>query len=135
MKTKLKNIESLDEIKAGDILAREGNKYKVLAKVGLLIWLSYEDDFDIPMGSPYSLKDLQKGDFQLEVPDITWRPEEGEYFYHPTTAFEDGYVKKIFNSYVPADCWMAQQGLAFKTKEEAIAVAKKMLEAINTNNQ
>ena len=63
---------------------------------------------------------------KMEVVDYVWRPKCGEMYYYPSVGLAS-------NCYIPsnsADKYRVERGLVFKTKEEAISCAEKMLNSI-----
>lgn len=71
-----------------------------------------------------------KGDFKINK--LPWRPQIGEKYYTPRISVlpEDRHYYYYWgNSCFDIECY--KMGIVCKTKEEAIALTEKMLEAIN----
>lgn len=63
--------------------------------------------------------------------ELFWKPKEGETYYCPNIFGEDLYNVSVWvDSVVDKDFYI--HGLVFKTKEEAIAMAKKMLMVVTS---
>ena len=68
----------------------------------------------------YSCKEKLKPKYE------NWKPEHGDTYYTPNFSFDEKYIGKYCcNS--ETDTLLYEQGLVFKTKEEAIEAAEKML--------
>ncbi len=106
------NIESDGHI----VTAQMGDKYGV-AKC------SPEDEFDIFVGAKLALERLEE-----KCQPYAWL-KKGMVYYIPDTEREGLFSRR---EYVECSCdkRMMKRGLAFKTAEEAIAAAKKMLEVL-----
>lgn len=120
-----KMLEEVDEMKykVGDKV-REGNK--VIAKRGNKVGIakcSPEDEFDIFTGAKLALDRLEE-----KCNPYCWL-KYGVRYYVPDVT-ED----KLYTSFTyrddPVDKKIKERGLVFKTKEEAINCAKKMLEIV-----
>jgi len=131
MKTKLKNIESLDELSEGSIIVAKSDLAErrcVLGKVGRVVFVSTVNDHE-QLG--FSAAGNLFYNYQLEVPDEKWQPVMGEDYFLPyIDGGEADWYRFIWtNNKADRARWHA--GLVNKTKEGAKATAKKMLEAIN----
>lgn len=58
---------------------------------------------------------------------LKWIPKQGEVYFYPSFIDSSFYIMTKNNDYA-SDIRLISRKLAFKTKEEAIAMAKKMLE-------
>lgn len=70
---------------------------------------------------------LIKGEIGIKLP---WKPDMHGSYYYPLPANEDLWGHCIWTGCIN-DIRRLKQGLVFKTKEEAVVAAKKMLVAIN----
>lgn len=77
-----------------------------------------------------ALNGLLLGENEIIKIKLPWRPQEDERYYYPLPSDKDlwGGTTWSDNNY---DNIRLSRGLVFKTIEEAVAVAEKMLEAIN----
>lgn len=66
----------------------------------------------------------------FEIPEEKWVPKEEDKYYYPKPEYAELYSHTYFYNNNKYDEYRLENGLCFKTKEEAIACAKKMLEAI-----
>lgn len=129
-KTKLVPITSLDQLEVGSVVVdKDGDRRKILAKCGLIVWASGLNQFNRSQNS-YTLEELTNGSYQLEVTDEPWRPNFQDTYFIPFIgegeADASGYVWGDYKS----DNLRLKAGLVCKTKEEAITKAQKMLDSI-----
>lgn len=66
---------------------------------------------------------------KCEVVTYKWRPEDGECYFVPAALSQELYYSYTFDD-DPVDRMYLERGLICKTGEEAVNMAKKMLEAI-----
>jgi hypothetical protein len=109
-------IESAGKI----VIAQMGDKYGV-AKC------SPEDKFDIFAGAKLALERLEE-----KCKPYAWLKSEVRY-YVPNLIDDDLFTCRIYAD-TECDERLKNLGLCFKTKEEAIAAAKKMLAALKEEN-
>ena len=62
----------------------------------------------------------------LQIVKLPWKPSYGEAYYMPSVVNSDKYLK-LFWTGSEGDKSSYQQGLVYKTKEEAIKLAEEML--------
>ena len=88
---------------------------------------SPEDKFDIFVGAKLALERLEE-----ECKPYSWL-KEGVTYYYPCVGMNDLYDNCAYtNSYY--DKRLMNRGLVFKTKKEAVDVAKKMLAAVKESD-
>lgn len=107
------------------------NGNKVIAKkdgkVGV-VKCSPEDDFDIFVGAKLALERLEE-----EYKPYSWL-KKGIRYYYPSVSEDILYGCFTYsNDYI--DKIIISLGLVFKTEEEAVEAAKKMLAALNQANE
>lgn len=127
---KLIDITSLEQIKVGDMLTSDGgvSKRKVLAKIDLLVALSYRDEDDAFLGW-FALGDLKR--YKQEVEDTPWQPKEGETYYYPVVTYgQASWDSDEFYAGNGTDQRRLANGLCFPTPEEATAAAQRMLDVL-----
>lgn len=131
---KLIDITSLEQIKVGDMLTSDlgENKRKVLAKIDLIVVLSYSSNHNDCASYPLTLKNLITNGYKQEVEDTPWQPKEGENYYYPNIS--NGVADYSGTKYCP-DSWAIDKqrlaiGLCFRTPEEATAAAQRMLDVL-----
>lgn len=127
MKTKLIEITSLDQIKVGDKIINGTDRRIILAKVDLLIAAASERYPGFPTWM--TLGALKS--FQQEIEDKPWEPKEKENYYYPVNY--NGKIDCGITSFLASnnlDCDRLAAGLCFKTKQEAIDAAQKMLDVL-----
>lgn len=115
--------EMLEDVESINILVR-GNK--VIAKKGDKIGIakcSPKDEFDFFIGAKLALDRLEK-----ECKPYAWLTL-GEKYYYPSLNKDEMYDYAIYNNCF-YDEILIKHGVVFKTKEEAVTVAKKMLEVV-----
>jgi hypothetical protein len=127
MKTKLIEITSLDQLKVGDKIINGTDRRIILAKVDLLVASAGEI---YPDYSGWATLGALKS-FQQEIEDKPWEPKERERYYYPDTS--NG-VPEWSSTYFLAsnngDSVRLAAGLCFKTKQEALDAAQKMLDVL-----
>lgn len=99
---------------------------KVIAKMGNKVGIakcSPEDEFDIFTGARLAIDRLEE-----KCNSYAWLKKGVEYFV-PDFAYKDLCVSHSYRN-DPIDKRLVKYGLVFKTKEEAINCAKKMLEVV-----
>lgn len=115
--------EMLEDVEDITILV-EGNK--VIAKKGNKVGIakcSPQDEFDIFTGARLAIDRLEE-----KCRPYGWLKEDVKYYY-PYIARTDLYASCRYDN-DGFDKMMISRGLVFKTKEEAINCAKKMLEVV-----
>lgn len=136
---KLIPISSLDQLNTGDIITQGGEyglEFKILAKVGLLVFLSEHGRycFDRSGDISYTVEHLIEDNFKLEVEEGKWKPLFGERYYYPITDY--GYADYDSSTLI-GECdpgsKRIENNMVFKTKEEAITAAQKMLDVLKDN--
>lgn len=69
---------------------------------------------------------------KLQIVDYIWKPKKGEIYFCPSINNDSLFIEMTWiNDMADDKCF--KRGLVFKTQEQAIACAKKMLESIKTN--
>lgn len=113
----LENVENINIIVDGNkVIAKRGNKVGI-AKC------SPEDDFDIFTGVRIAIDKLEE-----KYKPYGWLKKDAVYYY-PNVLVDDLYdCYTYYNDHY--DKILKSRGLVFKTKEEAIECAKKMLEVV-----
>jgi hypothetical protein len=111
-------------IKTGDILKRKDNRItvKVLGVCDEVYFLSQWNDHDIAEGF-YTLSELKE---RFEIPTEKWVPEIGFKYFVSRTDDSDYYSFGFWED-CSLDNYRLERNLIFKTKEEAIARAKQLL--------
>lgn len=117
-------ITSIDQLKVGGELLRRGVKEEIQAVCGNLAWVKNEWG----ICGPYTCENLVKEEYTIEEPK--WEPKEDELYYFPDFSEEDLCCNTMFFNSDAGDKQRLINGLCFRTKEEAIAAAKKMLKAL-----
>lgn len=88
-----------------------------------------EDNVDWEMGIPTALRRLLLGD--VRIVKLPWKPKEGEEFYIPCIHYtESSMATKVRWLSDNASNKLYQLGLVCKTRDEAIAMAKKMIAVV-----
>ena len=95
------------------VIARRGAKYGVAR-------CHPEDDFDFFVGAKLALDRLEE-----EEKPYAWL-KKGVIYYSPSVNAEEPYIRHIYDADRLDKIYM-KRGIAFKTKEEAIECAKRML--------
>ena len=98
------------------VIARRGDKYGVAR-------CHPDDDFDFYTGAKLALDRLEE-----EEKPYAWL-KKGVIYYSPSVNAEEPYIRHIYDADRLDKIYM-KRGIAFKTKEEAIECAKKMLAVI-----
>lgn len=130
-KTKLVPITSLDQLEVGSVIADKGvNRRRILAKSGLLVWVSCWNQFGLAFGRPITIQELLDEECQLEVTEEPWRPNFQDTYFIPSIKGGEADVIGYGWGDYESDNLRLKAGLACKTKEEALAKAQKMLDSI-----
>ena len=103
-------------VKGNKVIAKRGNKVGI-AKC------SPEDEFDIFVGAKLALERLEE-----KCNPYSWL-KYGVRYYVPSFIEHDFSVSYTYRD-DPTDIKLKERGLIFKTEEEAISCAKKMLEVV-----
>lgn len=103
-------------VKGNKVIAKRGNKVGI-AKC------SPEDEFDIFTGAKLAIERLEE-----KYKPYSWL-KYGDRYYAPSLTEDDFYVSFTYRN-DPTDIKIKERGIIFKTKEEAIECAKKMLEVV-----
>lgn len=131
-KTKLVPITSLDQLEVGSVIVdKDGDRRKVLAKCGLIVWISCLNQPNRCYNNAWTLEELIGNKFQLKVTKEPWVPKEGETYYYPW--INKGKINtdwSIWESEKETCREQLRVKLICKTKEEALAKAQKMLDSI-----
>lgn len=114
MKEKAMRVERIEIISDGK------NVRAILGQKVAVAKCSPEDEFDIFVGAKLALERLEK-----QCKPYAWL-KEGVKYYFPNALKDDLHDYYIYNN-DDTDKRLVSRGLVFKTKEEAIATAKKML--------
>lgn len=123
---KLKNIESIEELKVGDVIydnSRLRKGYTILAKCEGAVMVYTESN------EWFNLAQLDCM-FNIEDKSSEWVPKHYEIVWIVDFTEEDTIEGVSYNDEYSHHKRLLRRGLMFKTKEEAIDCAKKMLEAI-----
>lgn len=131
MKYKLIPITSLDQLQVGDLIQSERYVRRVIDKTPHLVALSSTVNLE-SCSFHAALYDLEG--WSLQVTDEPWKPKEGEVYFYPDIS--NGVSYTIKNKFIINNCHHKNRhtaGLCFKTIEEALAAAQKMLDAIKPN--
>ena len=130
LKTKLVPITSLDQLEVGSVIVdKAGAKFKILAKCGLLVFISYHEDHN-KSWTDFTIRGIQEKGFQLEVTEEPWRPNDGEGYFMPNVIEGEPRVIKLYYTDTSCNQQRTKAGLACETEEEALAKAQKMLDSI-----
>lgn len=118
-------------IKVGQVLKlkEENSNKKVRAILEDNALLSAEYDHE-RTSAWYSFKEIEE---QFELPRGSWKPGNAENYYVPYPSTKDMYITESWFDY-PSDYDCFERGLCFRTKEEAIAAAEKMLNSLKEGN-
>lgn len=131
-KTKLVPITSLDQLEVGSMIVdKNGNREKILAKTGLIIFRSSINQPNKAVELPLTLEMINYFGYQLEVTEEPWVPKEGEAYYCPWVS--KGKASTDWNTWDSEREACRDQlraNLICKTREEALAKAQKMLDSI-----
>ena len=115
--------EMLEDAKDINIIVKGD---KVIAKMGNKVGIakcSPEDEFDIFTGTRLAIDRLEK-----KCNPYSWL-KKGVRYYVPSLIEDDFYISFTYVG-DSTDIKIKERGIAFKTKEEAINCAKKMLEVV-----
>jgi len=117
---KMKEVAKLLGVELGEPFEIEGEYYNpfIIKEDGLYDRDNYKDD--------ETFLGLILGKYKIKK---QWKPKTYEVYYVPQIYYNEGYLYEIFiwNDSV-FDKIMLRRNLVCKTEEEAIALAKKMLE-------
>lgn len=93
-----------------------------------------EDNADWEMGIPTILRKLLVGD--VKIVKLTWKPQKDERYYTPAIAInpENMYKEFIWDN-DNTDIERYNMGLVYKTKEEAVFGAKKLLAMVKEERE
>ena len=127
-------------------------KYDVIGYVAYIAYMRTKDkeaeirtDFRLGMASDSNVRHATDSEKQLlldkmheagydwdaekcEVVTYKWRPEDGECYFVPAALSHALYHSYTFSDST-VDCMYLERGLICKTEEDAVNMAKKMLEA------
>ena len=77
---------------------------------------------------------IEAGDFchvTLKIIKLPWKPRKGERYYYPCPDLNKEYCYDNWGDHGKVDKHRLKHNIVFKTKEEAVEAAKKMLEKRN----
>ena len=124
-------MQNLTGLKKGDVIENGDERRKVLEVVGCLYFLSAKDSSaSAGFPNPLTLADLDyKGYRIVETAREEWRPKVGETYHAPDIYSSTLSFETLFEN-DDADLKRLSLGIVCRTKEEAIALAEKMLKAV-----
>jgi hypothetical protein len=100
----------------------DNDRVKVLEILGDIVFISTCHDHE-RVRSYYTLKEIND---RFELPEEKWIPKDGETYYIPDIGTPDLFFSAAWTNDKYDDLRMSR-GIVFKTKEEAIAIAKEIL--------
>jgi hypothetical protein len=122
-------MPNLTNLKKNDVIENGQNKHEVLEIVGCIYFLSAADEFDVAEGF-YTLAELERAGYRIvESARGAWNPEHGSTYFIPAPDATFNYVEYLWIGSAEDDRRLSLK-LVCRTKEEAIALAEKMLKAV-----
>lgn len=127
---KLKNIESIEELKVGDHIYDIRGAHKIEAKCEGAVMASIEKYRGGMYWNEWLTLEKLIENFQIEDKSEGWVPKDGEVIWGVILDHEDvTFTANYCDTSEHHRLWL-KRGIIFQTKEEAVACAKRMLEAI-----
>lgn len=132
----LVEFTTFDHLKTNDVLVNtEGQKAKVLGKIGIMVALSEWDVFD-KMGEWVAFPDLLTRRLLIEAPKRKWRPRVGETVFFPVIgAVKDPIATFVWREEV-GDLAKLEAGICRGTYTQAMHLRDKVVDfLVELNNK